>query len=130
MVGFQRNYFWLAILLFGIEVFIAVFVHDAFIRPYVGDFLAVIFLYCLLKSWWRASAGVVGVGALLLAYLVEAAQYMHVVAWLGLQQSRVARVVLGTHFEWIDMLAYTLGALVVVGVDRYRPRPGSSGPVK
>ncbi|MDE6031460.1 MAG: DUF2809 domain-containing protein, partial [Oscillospiraceae bacterium] len=32
--------------LFGVEVVIALFVHDRFVRPYLGDVLAVVTVYC------------------------------------------------------------------------------------
>jgi hypothetical protein len=35
-----------------------------------------------------------------------------------LNESEVARVVIGVGFDWGDMLAYTLGALTVLGVER------------
>ncbi|WP_092559518.1 hypothetical protein [Anaeromicropila populeti] len=36
--------------LLGIEVLIARYVHDTVIRPYIGDVLVVIVLYCLVRS--------------------------------------------------------------------------------
>ena len=50
MLTFRKTYFILSILLFIIEVLIALFAHDEFIRPYVGDLLVVVLLYCLVKS--------------------------------------------------------------------------------
>ena len=32
-----------------IEILIGAFVHDAFVRPYVGDVLVVILIYCLIR---------------------------------------------------------------------------------
>ena len=39
-----------ALLLFLIELFIALFVHDTFVRPYFGDVLVVILLWCIIKT--------------------------------------------------------------------------------
>ncbi|GAA4498825.1 hypothetical protein GCM10023172_16500 [Hymenobacter ginsengisoli] len=100
--------------LLGLEGLIARFAHDHFIRPYAGDFLITIFLYCLGRALTRWPAGRVLVGALLLSYLVELTQYAHLLAALGWQHVRVARLVLGSAFSWADMLAYTLGALLVL----------------
>jgi uncharacterized membrane protein len=43
MFRFHKTYFLLAVLLFVIELLIALYLHDRFIRPHVGDFLVVIF---------------------------------------------------------------------------------------
>ena len=45
----NSRYILLTLLLLAIEIAIAVFVHDQFIRPFFGDFLAVIFVYCGLR---------------------------------------------------------------------------------
>ena len=55
MLRFHKGYFLAAVGLLLLEIFIALFVHDRFIRPYAGDFLATIFVYCLLGSFVRAS---------------------------------------------------------------------------
>ena len=51
MVIFNKTYFLLALLLLLAEVLIALYLHDALIRPYGGDFLVVILLYCFVKSF-------------------------------------------------------------------------------
>lgn len=111
---FNKNYFEVAVLLFIIEVFIALYVRDNFIRPYFGDFLVVILIYCFLKSFWNASPLLVGVITLLFSYVIEIGQYFQLVYRLGLGDSELARVVIGTGFAWEDMLAYTLGILFVL----------------
>lgn len=100
-----------------LEVFIAAFVHDRFVRPYVGDLLAVVFLYCLVKSVAPVPSGPAILGVLLFAYAIEISQYFHLAAHLGVQHMRLALVVLGSHFSWVDMLMYTLGAALLAGTE-------------
>jgi hypothetical protein len=45
-------YFSAFILLTLVEVFIAIFVHDNFIRPYIGDVLAVMVVYFFVRIIW------------------------------------------------------------------------------
>jgi hypothetical protein len=97
------------------EVFIALFVHDAFIRPYGGDVLATMLLYCLFCGVLPGSKGRWAVTALLLSYLIEFGQYVHLTSLLGLAQYRWARLLLGSQFAWGDVLAYSFGVLLVVG---------------
>jgi len=120
MFRFQKNYFLLTLLLFLIEVLIAAYVHDAIIRPYVGDFLVVILLYCFVKSFWNGPTLVVAISVLLFSYTIEILQYFHWVNLLGLQHSRIATIVLGSSFEWIDLIAYTAGIATVLLIEKFR----------
>ena len=106
---FHKNYFLLALSLLLIEILIASFVHDAFIRPYVGDFLVVILIYCFIKSFLNTPVVATAVFVLLFACAIETAQYFDLAGLLGLQHSRIAKVILGSSFEWKDVLAYTCG---------------------
>ena len=115
---FNPKYFLCAILLFITEVLIALFVHDQFIRPYIGDFLVVILIYCFVKSFLNTRVVPTAIGVLLFAYTVELLQYFRIVEVLGLQHSRAARIIIGSAFEWWDLLAYTCGILMVVLVEK------------
>lgn len=118
MFRFNKTYFLLTIALFIIEVLIALYVRDAIIRPYGGDFLVVILIYCFIRSFWQSSYPIVLVGVLLFSYAVEIAQHFRLVEVLGLKGNRLAEIVIGTGFSWWDMLAYTLGILFVYIVER------------
>lgn len=117
---FNLQYFVAAVLLFLTELFIAAFVKDSLIRPYGGDFLVVIFLYCLLKSFFKIPVKYAIFGVLLFAFAVEGSQYYGLVNLLGLQDNKVASVVLGNHFEWLDIFIYTLGGITVFGIEKIR----------
>ncbi|PUZ24807.1 DUF2809 domain-containing protein [Chitinophaga parva] len=119
---FNTRYFVLAVLLFIIEVLIARYLHDEFVRPYVGDFLVVILIYCFVCSFVQAQVFPLAVGVLIFAYLVEISQYFHLVKWLGWEHSRLANVVLGNFFTWNDMVCYTLGIGVVLLVNKLAGR--------
>lgn len=115
---FNQRYFLYTILLFLIEVFIALYVKDSIIRPYGGDFLVVILLYYFVRTFWKGPALQVALGVLLFAYTVEILQYLKIVDFLGLTGNRLAEIVIGTGFSWWDMVAYTLGILVVYFWDK------------
>jgi hypothetical protein len=111
------KYGLLALLLFGIEVLIALYLRDRIIRPYIGDLLVVILIYCFVKALVNAPVFPTALGVLLFAYAVETLQYFHVVELLGLGHSKLARVIIGSSFEWMDMLAYTLGIGLVLSIE-------------
>jgi len=117
ILKFNRQYFILAILLFVTEVLIAVYAHDSIIRPYGGDFLVVILIYCFVKSFVNTSVLLTAVCVLLFSYMVETLQYFHIVDRLGLQNSKLARILIGTSFAWVDLIAYTLGIAVVLFIE-------------
>lgn len=118
ILKFSPFYAISTLLLFITEVLIALFVHDQFIRPYIGDFLVVILIYCFVKSFLNTPVIPTAIGVLLFAYTVELLQYFRIVEVLGLQHSRAARIIIGSSFEWQDMLAYTMGILMVILIEK------------
>ena len=120
IMKFNKKYGALALALFLIEVLIALYVKDRIVRPHVGDFLVVILIYCFVRTFYKASYLKVAVGTLLFSYLVEVLQYFKIVEVLGLQTNAVARTVIGTGFDWIDLLTYTAGILTVIWFERLK----------
>ncbi len=117
-MNLNKYYLLLTALLFITEVLIAWYMADAIIRPYGGDFLVVMLIYCFVKSFVNTPVIATAIGVLLFAYVIEVSQYFHLVDLLGLQHIKVARIVLGTSFAYIDLLSYTLGIISVVIIEK------------
>jgi len=117
---FSLQYFTLTVLLFIAEVCIGLYMHDAFIRPYGGDYLVVILIYCFIKSFMNTPVGVTAICVLLFAYAVEVSQYFHLVYALGLGKSPLAKALLGTSFSFVDLLCYTLGIITVLVAEQLK----------
>lgn len=100
-----------------IEVGIALYVRDNFVRPYVGDYVVVMLIYCAVRTFIKANPVKIAIAVLLFAYLVEVLQYFRIVDQLGLTGNTLAKTVIGYGFEWLDMLAYTLGVLTIVLIE-------------
>lgn len=130
MWGFNRRYFVLALALFVIEVLIALYVSDRFIRPYGGDYLVVILLYCAVKSVLNLPSQIVAAGVLLFSYCIEVLQFYRLVDRLGLSGNKLAKTVIGYGFSWWDILAYTLGIVTVLLVEKSRRAKMERLPVK
>ena len=126
MLLFRSGYFFLTLLLLSIEMLIALFVHDHFIRPYVGDFLVVILLYCFVRAFFNLSVITTAISALLFSYLVETLQYFKIVDKLNLQHSKLARVIIGTSFAWEDIICYTLGIFSVLWIEKLYQKKSNS----
>jgi hypothetical protein len=114
---FNKAYFLLFSGLLAAECIIGVCLHDGFIRPYGGDFLVVVLIYCFAKSFLQLPVKTAAAAVLLFAYAVEVSQHFKLVARLGLKNSLVANILLGNSFSWCDMLMYTLGILLVLGIE-------------
>lgn len=113
-------YLVVSLLIFAVEVLIAVFVRDSWIRPFVGDVLVVVLIYTALQSLLLASPRKVALGVLALACGVEILQYFDYVALLGLQDNRWLSIILGRTFSWLDFVAYFLGyCLIRIGDPRF-----------
>jgi hypothetical protein len=119
MLTFNRNYFALALLFFIIEVLIALFVNDRFVRPYLGDVLVVILIYCFLRSFLKLPILTVAISVLVFSFAIEFLQYLNIVEKLGLEKSKIARTVIGTSSSWLDLLTYIVGIAVVIVVEKY-----------
>lgn len=119
MLPFNRRYFILTILLFIVEIFIALYVRDNFIRPYLGDVLVVILIYCFVKSFIKLPVLTVAISTLVFSFIVEFLQLINVIELLGLENSKIAQIVIGTSFFWFDLLAYLIGILLVILVEKY-----------
>lgn len=118
-VRFHLRYFIFFMLLFIIEVLIALYINDSIIRPYGGDVLVVILIYCFVRAFFEVPVRASVMGVLLFSYLIEFLQYLNFVKLLGLENNALANVVMGNSFAWMDMLAYTLGALIILLVESW-----------
>ncbi|MGE6218823.1 DUF2809 domain-containing protein [Nubsella zeaxanthinifaciens] len=117
---FDKQSFLIAAVIFIVEVLIALFITDHFVRPYVGDVLVVILIYYTVKSFANIAVKPLAIGTLLFSYLIETLQYFQFVKLIGLEHNRFANVVIGNYFAWEDLLAYTIGIIIVIIVERKR----------
>ncbi len=113
MLKFNKTYFTLFSLILITEILIALYVRDAFVRPYMGDVLAVILIYCFIKSFFDTKVLPTAIFVLLVAFGIETLQYFNIVERLEIE-SKILKTILGMSFEWIDMLTYIAGFIIIV----------------
>lgn len=99
------------------EVLIALYVHDNFIRPYIGDVLVVIVVYCFIRIWIPNKCRLLPLYVFLFAAGVEVLQYFDLVRVLGLEENVFLRVLIGSVFDWKDILCYAVGCVVLAGYE-------------
>lgn len=103
--------------LLAVEVCIALFVHDAFVRPYVGDMLVTLLLCCMCRVALPDKIRLLPVFVFVFAACVEIGQYFDVVALLGLADNRLLSIALGRTFSWLDLICYAAGCMAAFGLD-------------
>ncbi|MGB0869065.1 MAG: DUF2809 domain-containing protein [Flavobacteriales bacterium] len=116
---FSIKYLSYFLILFGLETLIALYVHDSFIRPFLGDVFVVVLLYFFVRIFISTQKNSILVGIFLFACSIEVLQYINIVKVLGLEQNRLATIVIGTTFDWMDILAYFIGCLGIFFFTRF-----------
>ena len=111
---FNLKYLLLAAIIFLTEIGIALFVDDRLVRPFVGDALVVVLIYCALRIFLNVKYWKTALGVFLFACLIEILQYFDYVKLLGLEQNRILSTAMGRTFEWLDFAAYFAGFLLII----------------
>lgn len=117
------SYFLAFIAILAIEICIALFVHDDFVRPYVGDVLVTVLLCCLCRAIFPGFAPALPV--FLFAAAVEGLQWLGLTELLGLQGTALG-IILGSTFDWKDILCYGLGCLLFAAAELLGKLRGTS----
>jgi hypothetical protein len=111
-------YVSIAIALFSIELFIAFFVHDSIVRPYISDMLVVCLIYYSLRIFIaNTKSAQIAVLTFLISFIVEVSQYIKIVQLIGLKESTTSKLLIGSAFDWIDIAMYLLGTTLAYFVD-------------
>lgn len=104
--------------LLATEIVIALFVNDAFVRPYVGDMLVTSLLCYLCRVIVPNNVRLLPVYVFMFAAAVEIGQYFDLVALLGLENNRILSIALGRTFSWLDIGCYAVGCAAAYFLDR------------
>ncbi|MGG8497500.1 DUF2809 domain-containing protein [Tenacibaculum sp. TC6] len=113
---FHLKYFIVFLILLLVEFIIAQ--TKGFIRNTMGDFLVVILLFYLLKSFFKITTMQAAICVLIFSFVVELLQLTSFLEVIGLQNNRWAKIIFGATFSVGDLIAYTLGITTVVLVEK------------
>ena len=104
--------------LLAVEVCIALFINDAFVRPYVGDMLVTLLLCCLCRVIFPYKVRFLPLFVFVFAACVEIGQYFDLVALFGLADNRILSIALGRTFSWLDLVCYAVGCVMSFLLDQ------------
>lgn len=105
----RKTYFLIFLGLLLLEIGIALFVHDDFIRPYVGDMLVTVLLCCLSRAVLPKLHPALPVFGISLA--AELWQWLGLTKKLALDGT-VLGIILGATADWRDLLCYGIGCVL------------------
>ena len=112
----KKRYLFLSFLLLVLELIIAQ--TGGFIRHTFGDFLAVILLYCLIKSIFQMTASLAIIISLSIAFGIELLQLTSLSEHAIFNRIPALKLILGSTFSWGDLIAYTLGAAITLFIEK------------
>ena len=102
------------IIVFLIEVVIALFINDRIIRPYIGDILVIILIYTFIRIFIKGEIRFLSIYLFVFATTVEVMQYINILELIGLQNNRMLSVIFGSTFDIKDILCYLIGSIILL----------------
>jgi len=110
------------LLLVATEVFIALFVHDGFVRPYLGDVIVIAVIYCFVRIIIPHRIKLLPLYIFFFATTVEVGQYFDYVTLLSLSNIKFFRILLGTSFSFADIICYAMGGAICFAAEYFYKR--------
>ena len=101
------------IILLIVEIYIGMFIHDKVIRPFIGDVLVVGVIYFFIRGIFRKAKYLVW-GVFIFACAVEVGQYFNLASILHMEHIKLAKIILGSTFDWNDILCYFIGTIMLL----------------
>lgn len=105
-----------------IEVIIALYVHDDFIRPYVGDMLVVIVIYTFIRIIVPEKCKIIPLLIFIFAAGVELLQLANIVEILGVEDNKFLKILIGSVFDIKDIVCYAVGCVILCMYEWIRER--------
>ncbi len=101
--------------LLAIEIVIALFVRDNFVRPYIGDVLAVVCVYFAARIVFVNKPRFLSVFVTLFAFAVELVQLTDLSDLFG--EGSAFSIIVGGTFDFKDLVCYLVGGIVCLLLD-------------
>ncbi len=100
-----------------LEILIALFLKDGFIRAYGGDILVTALICAGVRIIFPRGVRLLPLWVFLFATAVEIAQHFDIVSLLGLSHIRFFRILIGTTFSVADLFCYLAGCVIFLAFD-------------
>ncbi len=118
----KLTYFLVFTILLVTEILIALFVHDGFVRPYIGDVLVVGVICAFLRLFVPEKIRFLPILTSVFAAGIELLQLFDFVDVIGLSGSRFFGILLGRTFDIKDIICYAVGGLIFFAAENLARR--------
>ena len=108
------------VLLLLTEVYIALKIHDDFVRPYVGDVLVVILIYFFIRIIIPKKLWLLPICIFAFASGVELLQLCNIVDIIGVRDNKFLSVLIGSVFDVTDIICYGIGCVLLGIFEAFR----------
>ncbi len=112
----RLTYAILFVLFFGVELCIALFIKDRFIRPYVGDILVIPLICSLFRIVAPQKPRFLGLYTVLLGVIAEILQLLRLDELLRVEGTAIG-IILGSTFDIKDIVCYIIGGALFFVAD-------------
>ncbi len=134
MIAMCRNrimYFCYIVLTIGLGLFSRTQIIPELIYPYLGDTLYAILVFLIVGFLWpNTSSLYVMYIAVLLCYGIEVLQ-CYDADWINsIRDTSIGKLVLGQGFLWSDLLCYTVGGSIGMGIEQWSWSKNHRIPIK
>lgn len=113
----NKGYLMATLFLLGIEILIASY-GRGFFRNYIGDVLAVVFIYSFLRSFYKGLKNYLPLYIFLISVSVELMQAFDVADQLSVASDSLLAIAIGRVFDWRDILCYALGSFIAYASEK------------
>lgn len=109
----RLRFLTVTIILIICEVLIALFVHDRFVRPYLGDVIVVWVIYSFARIFIQNRCKLLPIYVFIFSATVEVLQLFNYSDLLGLGNIGFFRILMGSVFDIKDIICYAVGCIVL-----------------
>lgn len=99
------------IIMVVIVIIIGLYASGPVWRGFAGDVIIVILLFYFVKVFSSKPSWMVALSVLALSFFIELVQFFQVLDVFGIE-SELLRGMIGSVFDWLDLLAYLIGFIV------------------
>ena len=117
MIKFRMIYGIIFVSLMIIEVLIAMYSHNTFIRHYVGDVLVVAVIYCFVRIFFPNKIKFLLLYIFIFSVMVELMQLFGIAQYIS-GENKLLRIVFGTAYDFKDIICYAVGGVITGVVEK------------
>lgn len=118
----KRRWIYIGLLSFFLSLCIIVvqfFDSNRFIRGFIGDSIIVMVIYSFFKTIADFNSIKLAVSIILFSFVIETLQYFKIIRILGFEENYITRIIFGSVFDSMDLLAYLIGVFVIYSIDMF-----------